>query len=350
MKIAIDISPLQSGHKVRGIGFYLKYLKSSLEQQKNKYTYIFFTQREKIPSDTDLVHYPYFELFFRTLPFVKKLKTVVTVHDLTPLIFPKHFPSGIKGNLTWRVQRYLLRQVEAIITDSENSKKDIKKIIGYPENKIHVAYLAAGDEFTILKNDELQIKQIKMKYDLPDKFALYVGDVTWNKNLPRLVKAVQQAKIPLVMIGKALVNEQVDAANLWNKDIVEVQSLIKNDKNIICPGFVSTEELVLLYNVATVFIMPSLYEGFGLPILEAMSCGCPVVTTKEGSLSEVAGNAAYFVDAFSVDAIATAIKTVFIDTKLQKELSQKGLIQAKKFSWEKTATQTTAVYDSVLKN
>src|SRR5260221_676318 len=147
MKIAIDISPLQTGHKVRGIGFYLQYLKKSLEQYISKNKYTFFTQGENIPNDANILHFPYFEPFFRTLPIVKKIKTVVTVHDMTPLIFPEHFPAGIKGNFAWRIQRYLLRQVDAIITDSENSKKDIVRIIKYPTAKVYVAYLAAGDEF-----------------------------------------------------------------------------------------------------------------------------------------------------------------------------------------------------------
>lgn len=349
MKIAIDISPLQTGHKVRGIGFYLQHLKKSLEEIKSDNSYTFFSQGEKIPDNIDLVHYPYFDPFFRTLPFIKKNKTVVTVHDLTPIVFPEHFPAGIKGNIKWQIQKQVLRQVDAIITDSENSKKDIAKIINYPANKIHVVYLAAGEEFRQVTNEKLRITNLKKKYNLPEKFALYVGDVTWNRNLPRLVKATQKAKIPLVMAGKALVNKNVDAANPWNKDLVEVHSLIKNDTDIICPGFVSTEELVLLYNMATVFIMPSLYEGFGLPILEAMSCGCPVVTTKEGSLPEVAGDAAYYVDAFSIDSIADGLIAVYTHSDLQKSFSQKGLSQAKKFSWGKTAEQTAIVYNEVLK-
>ncbi|HSW88340.1 MAG TPA: glycosyltransferase family 1 protein [Candidatus Saccharimonadales bacterium] len=347
MKIAIDISPLQTGHKVRGTGFYLHYLKRSLEQHfpKNKYT--FFNQGEKIPNEINIVHYPYFEPFFRTLPFIKKNKTIVTVHDLTPIIFPQHFPAGLRGNFSWQIQKYLLRQVDAIITDSENSKRDIARIVNYPKEKIHVAYLAAGEEFKKVHSSQFTVGSLRKKYNFPEKFALYVGDVTWNKNLPRLVKAAQQAKIPLVMVGKALINKDIDTSNPWNNDIVEVQQLIKKDTNIICPGFISTEELVLLYNTATVFIMPSLYEGFGLPILEAMSCGCPVITTKEGSLPEVAGEAAYYVDAYSVENISQGLQMIFRDTTLQKELSEKGLKQTRKFSWKKTAEQTISVYRKV---
>ncbi len=349
MKIAIDISPLQTGHKVRGIGFYLRYLKDSLEQYFPEYKYTFFSQGENVPDNINIVHYPYFEPFFRTLPLLKKNKTIVTVHDLTPIIFHKNFPSGFKGSLTWQLQKYLLHQIDAIITDSNNSKEDIAKIIKYPKEKIYVVYLAAGKEFKKINSPQSAILNLKKKYNLPDKFALYVGDVTWNKNLPRLVKAIQLAEIPLVMVGKALINKKIDTSNLWNKDVVEVQNLIKKDKNIICPGFVSTEELVLLYNIATVFIMPSLYEGFGLPILEAMSSGCPVITTREGSLSEVAGEAAYYVDAYSVESIKQGLQKVFINSKLQAELSQKGLIQTKKFTWKRTVEQTVRVYETVNK-
>lgn len=348
MHIAIDISPLQTGHKVRGTGFYLHYLKESLEQSFPQNEYTFFNQGEKLPNEVDLIHYPYFEPFFRTLPVIKKHKIVVTVHDLTPIIFSEHFPAGIKGNISWQIQRYLLKKVDAIITDSNNSKKDIARLIGYPESQIHVAYLAAGKEFKKTHSSQFVVHSLKEKYHLPEKFILYVGDVTWNKNLPRLVKAAQKAKIPLVMIGKALVNEQIDAANPWNSDIVEVQKIIKKDTNIICPGFVSTDELVLFYNMATAFCMPSLYEGFGLPILEAMSSGCPVITTKEGSLPEVAGESAYYVDAYSVDSIADGLRAVFNSKELQKKLSEKGIRQASNFSWEKTAKMTVTVYKEII--
>lgn len=347
MNIAIDISPLKTGHKIRGVGFYVKNLKESLQKYFPDNTYTFFTQGEKIPKEITIVHYPYFELFFRTVPFFKTKKTVVTVHDLIPLIFKKQFPVGIKGAIQWYIQRYLLKQVDAIITDSYSAKKDIVRLVGFPQEKIHVVHLAAGDEFTQTKASSSQIAQRNKKYQLPEKFALYVGDVTWNKNLPRLIAAVQKISVPLVMVGKALVNETYDTTNVWNKDLVTVQKLLQGDTTIICLGFVSTEDLVFLYNRATVFVMPSLSEGFGLPIVEAMRCGCPVVTTREGSIAEVAGEAAYYADAYSVDSIAQAIQKVFGDRKLQDALSQKGLVQAEKFSWQKTAAETIKVYQSI---
>ena len=351
MNIAIDVSPLKNtnllAHRVRGTGFYIENLKSSLLKYVPENKYTFFVRGEKLPKDIDLVHYPYFEPFFRTLPIIKKYKTVVTVHDLTPLIFPKYFPKGVKGAIKWQIQKLALRQADVIITDSESSKKDIVKLTGISRNKVRVVYLAASEMFKPNKNT-LLLCRIKVKYNLPEKFVLYVGDVTWNKNLPRLVEAVKKINVTLVMAGSALVQNDFDRSNPWNQDLLKVQKMVENDKRIRRLGFVPTEDLVSIYNLATVFAMPSLYEGFGLPILEAMSCGCPVVTTKEGSLKEIVGDAAYFVDAYSIDSIANGTGEVFFSSKVQNGLSEKGLVQAKKFAWKKTAEETTRVYKSVL--
>lgn len=351
MKIAIDVSPLKNSkflqHRVRGTGFYIENLKKALLKYFPDNQYTFFVRGEKLSKNIDLVHYSYFEPFFLTLPFFKKYKTVVTVHDLTTLVFPKEFPSGLKGNIKWNIQKIAIKRSNAIVTDSECSKRDIVRYAGIPDKKIHVVYLAASDTFKKMENT-LILQSIKEKYNLPDKFLLYVGDVTWNKNLPRLIKAIQKIDVPLVMVGKALASREYDHTNPWNQDLVEVQKLAEFDKKIIRLGFVPQEDLVVLYNAATVFAMPSIYEGFGLPVLEAMSCGCPVLTSKEGSLKEIAGDAAYFVNAYSVDSIADGTSEVFFSSKVQKEFSEKGLYQAKKFSWKKTAEETTQVYKNVI--
>ena len=344
MKIAIDISPLSSGHKIRGTGFYLQHLKDALTKYFPEHEYTFFQNGDSLPGEIDIVHYPYFDPFFLTLPFSKKHKTVVTVHDLTPIVFPEHFPAGLKGNLKWQMQRFNLRKVDGILTDSKASKKDIVKIVGFPENKIDVAYLAAGEEFQKIKKEKLAANDLRKKYSLPEKFVLYVGDVTWNKNLPRLLKAVQQIDVPLVLVGKSLVSKDFDRTNKWNSDLAEVQSLAEQNKNIHLLGFVSTEDLVALYNLATVFIFPSVYEGFGLPIVEAMQCGCPVIISKEGCMPEVGGDAVVYFDGYNADSLAQAIQHVYHSEKLQKELSDKGLKQAAKFNWKKTAEDTINAY------
>ena len=349
MKIAIDISPLQSGHKVRGVGFYLEHLKNALLKYYPENNYVFFERGQKIPKDVDLIHFPYFEPFFLALPIYKKHKTVVTVHDLTPIIFPSAFPKGIKGELKWQMQKLSLKKADAIITDSVSSKKDIQGLVGIKENKISVVYLAAGEGFERFKIDDLRLKKIKEKYNLPERFLLYVGDVTWNKNLPRLLNAVKKADVPIVMVGKNLVSENYDKLNPWNHDLNRIWELSKENNKVIRLGFVPDEDLVAIYNLAQVFIMPSLYEGFGLPVLEAMACGCPVITSKEGSLGEVAKDSAYFVDAYNAEDIEKGIREVFSNNQLKNELREKGFENVQKFSWKKTASDTLDVYRQVLK-
>jgi glycosyltransferase involved in cell wall biosynthesis len=347
MNIAIDASPLESGHKVRGVGFYITHLQRTFSKYFPENTYSFFKNSKEVSHNVEVVHYPYFDPFFITIPLMKEHKIVVTVHDLTPLVFPEQFPAGVKGNLRWHIQKFSLQHVDAIITDSQASKDDIVRIAQVDDKKVHVVYLAAGEEF-IHKATTHQHIQLLKKYKLPEKFVLYVGDVTWNKNLPRLVKAIKEANLTLVMVGKSLVSKDYDKTNPWNQDLVEVQKETDNDKRFIKLGFVPDEDLVELYNNATVFAFPSLYEGFGLPVLEAMQSGCPVVTTREGSLVEVAGDAAYYVDAYDVTNIANGIGEVFATKQLRNSLIKKGFAQAKKYTWRKTAAQTLAVYKSIL--
>lgn len=352
MKIAIDISPINDqskiSHRVRGVGFYLTHLKESLLKYFPDNDYVFFNRGEEIESSVDLVHYPYFDPFFLTLPFFEKKKRVITVHDLTPLIFPQNFPVGVRGNFKWQIQKLNLLKSERVITDSVSSQNDIVKLTGIEKSKIDVAYLAAGEEFGITE-DSKQKNKIRSKYNLPDKFALYVGDVTWNKNLPKLIKAISDTNIPLTMVGSAINNEEFDHTNPWNQDLQEAQRLIGQNDRINRLGFVPTEDLITIYNMATIFTMPSLYEGFGLPILEAMQSGCPVLTSKTGSIPEVAGDAAYYVNAKDEKSISDGIRELFENTKLQNQLSVKGLAQAKKFSWQKTAEKTLESYRQALK-
>lgn len=353
MKVAVDVSPISegnvSGHKVRGVGSYITSLKNSLEKYDKENTYTFFSQKDEIKKDVDVVHYPYFEPFFLTLPFFKKTKTVVTVHDLTPLAFPKDFPKGTRGFFKWQIQKAALKRADVILTDSAASKKDIVRLLGIAPSKVSVVYLAADEEFTEKTIDVDSRAKLLKKFNLPEKFGLYVGDATANKNLPRLVEAVNKAQTPLVLVGKAL-SERTENKNSWNRDLISVQKEIKNNHLFIPVGFVSTEELVVLYNLATFLILPSLYEGFGLPILEAMSCGCPVITTKQGSIPEIAGDSAFIVDAYDVNSIADGIKKVFDSESIQKDLAKKGKVQVAKFSWKKTAEETVRVYESCLKD
>lgn len=347
MKIGIDVSPLQSGHKVRGVGFYLTHLLNALKEYYPEHTYVEFT-KENTPKDVDVIHYPYFDPFFLTFPLRNTRPTVLTIHDLTPLKFPRLFPSGKKGMLKWQIQKMIAKKADAIITDSESSKRDIKDILRIPDKKIHVAYLAAGQEFGKLKLEKKDVERLRKHHNLPDKFALYVGDVTPNKNLPVLIEAVEKAQVPLVLVGKALASSDFDKNHPWNKDLVRIQERVHNNPLFRVLGFVETEELVKLYNTCSVFVMPSFAEGFGLPLVEAMSCGAPVVTTDVSSLPEVGGDAPLYVDYRSPENFADAMRKIMNDRSLSENMSLKSLKQAEKFSWKKTAGETVTVDKSLV--
>jgi len=351
MKVAIDVSPLKTAHRFRGIGAYTQNLITALQSIKLADFEVILIEKEPIPKDCDLIHYPFFDLFFATLPLIRKKKTVVTIHDTIPLVFPKHYPPGIKGRLRLETQKTSLRTVDAVITDSQNSKKDLFKYLNYLKEKIYVIPLAPGKEFRPITNRQ-SLVATKQKYQLPDAFVLYVGDVNYNKNIPGLVKTCEKIKVPLVIVGKQAVEKNINRLHPENKDLVwlqnRCQSLITNHHlPITLLGFVPTKDLVAIYNLATVYCQPSFYEGFGLPVLEAMACGCPVVAANTSSLPEICGKAAVMVNPYDINDIANGLEKVIRETKIRNTLKEKGLVWVKNFSWEKAANQTIKVYQNV---
>lgn len=351
MIIGIDNSPLVSthklAHKIRGTGFYTKHLIEALEKYHPENEYVLFQQGIKITKQIDIFHYPYFDPFFLTLPFKKLDKTIITIHDLTPIVFPELFPIGVKGRVKYSIQKLISKRANAIITDSESSKKDIMKLLGIKSNKVFSIPLAAGEHFKKTPMDKVKKENFLKRFGLPEKFALYVGDATPNKNLPALVDAIRIADVPLVIVGGAIAKEDIDRRHPWNKDIVYVQQAAFKNKKIKILGFVSDEDLVSIYNNATVFVFPSLYEGFGLPLLEAASCGCPVITAKNGSIPEVMGDAGVYINPQNPYDIAKEISSFFTDEKKRNEYMKKGLAQAENFSWKQTADRTIKVYEKI---
>ena len=202
IKVGLVTTPLSSGHAARGVGFYTKNLLSELKLLASGSNF----EIEEIKSTTitgnyDIIHYPFFDLFFPSLPLFKPTRTVVTIHDVIPLEFPHRFPPGVKGRINLIRQKISLLNVNRVITDSYASVKGIRKHLRYPHAKIKLVYLAPASHFRPIQDNRL-LAQVKKKYHLPDKFVLYVGDINWNKNLPGLAKACQKLKIPLVIVGK----------------------------------------------------------------------------------------------------------------------------------------------------
>ncbi|MEK7497824.1 MAG: glycosyltransferase family 1 protein [Patescibacteria group bacterium] len=347
MKIAIDSGPLTSGHKIRGVGFYTKNLIASLGNKVNAVD-VYSADLSKY----DIIHIPYFNPFVKSLPNnVEGKKLIVTIHDLIPLIYPERYSPGIRGKMMFFMQKQILKKAAAIITDCETSKKDIIRFIGVNPEKIHVVYLAQATHFK--KLDKNQVASVKKKYKLPDKFVLYVGDINYNKNIPNLVKACEIAKTTLVICGK----QALDVEDLGNdlstlkgpRDWVrylfgkphpelahykELLKLFEKNKKVLRLGFVPDEDLVAIYNLATVYCQPSFYEGFGLPVLEAIACGSPVVASQTQALVEIAEGAATFVNPRDPKSIADGFKHIIKNPKLPRE-----------YSWKKVAAQTMKVYE-----
>ena len=348
MNIAIDTTPLSSGHAMRGVGVYTKNLIDALQQYESKHSYSFFTRGEKIPDSAEIVHYPYFDPFFLTLPWDKTVPTVVTIHDLIPLVFPEQFPAGIRGRIKWNMQKIALKRAEGIITVSKCSKKDVERIVHIPESKIHVIYSAAtmGYEGKPTKQEQDKIKE---KYHLPDEYMLFVGDVNWNKNVLGLLFAfalVLQKKpnSHLVLVGGAFKNSELSETQQIEQCIHD----LRIEDHVSMTGFVSQKDLVVLYSVASCLIEPSFYEGFGLPVLEAMACGCPVVIADNSSLSEIAGPSLKMHADNAQNMADTILTMLSLSTTARKKMILDSIAWTKQFSWKKTAHETVAVYEKVL--
>jgi glycosyltransferase involved in cell wall biosynthesis len=228
---------------------------------------------------------------------------------------------------------------KAIIAISKSTKKDLIESYNLPEEKIFVTPLAAGEQYNSLIKD--QDKQILNKYHLKLPFILFIGTIEPRKNIQGLIKAFDllflQKKInhQLVLIGK----------KGWKSDpIFDLINKVKSKKKIKYLNFVNDQDLPSFYRSAQVFVYPSFYEGFGLPPLEAMKSGCPVIISKTSSLPEVVGKAGLLVNPQSNNDLVSKIDQVIKDQKLRQKMIQDGLIQAKKFSWQKTASLTLAVY------
>lgn len=340
MNIAIDISPLSSGHQARGTGVYTRCLLDALKMYAPHHKYHLVSTNKPLRESVDLVHYPFFDPFFLTLPKKKTVPTVVTIHDVIPLVFPDKFPPGIRGKIKWLLQKRALTSVTRVITDSNCSKQDIVRLAGVPEDKIDVVYLAPAPGYTPVTDSSI-LHQVKKKYHLPDTFVLYVGDVNWNKNVLGLLDAQANTNIPLVVVGKAFLDETLPETQEINKRI----ATLGIEERVQKLGFVQDTDLPAIYSLACSLVQPSWYEGFGLPVLEAFACGCPVISSASSSLAEINGPAIPIAPEHP-ESITQAIETMAAMTAQQRNnLIQEGFTWVKQFTWEKTAKKTVSVYE-----
>ncbi len=344
MRVLVDSGPLSGGHSIRGIGVNTRGLLLGLKSQKNKNFKITEGDVEiEDLSKYDLVHFTAFRPFFISIPWNKPsgTKFVLTIHDLIQLIYPQVYKPGLKGIVSFWINKYRIKKnIDAIITISETSKKDICRFLEISPNKVHVIYLAAAHR---PKVDPEVIDKVSRKYNLPEKFALYVGDVNYNKNINTLVKACKAANIKLVVAGKQA--KDIENQDLSHPELIHLKSIDWSGVSRL--GFVPDEDLVAIYKLATLYIQASLYEGFGLPVLEAFSVGCPVVAGKTQALVEIADGGALFADPKSPADFAQKIKAIMSNKELREQLINTGYEIVKNFTWEKTGKQTLQVYEKV---
>ncbi len=280
----------------------------------------------------DLFHSPSF-----VAPLYCPCRLIMTVHDVNHMVFPQYY-----GRIHQVYYRHVVRpsalKARKILTVSRFSRSEIIKFLGISPEKIIVTYNGIDNAFKVIDKTGV-LEAVRRRYRLPAKFALYVGNKKPHKNVERLMESFSRVRTDCALVMTVEPDSRLTA-------LAEDLGLAGR---VIFTGNVAGHDLPVLYNLAAVFVFPSLYEGFGLPPLEAMACGTPVITSNRSSLPEVTGEAALLVDPYSSEELTAAIDRVLQDEGLCREMAAKGLLQAAEFSWEETARQTLEVYKEVLK-
>jgi glycosyltransferase involved in cell wall biosynthesis len=287
-------------------------------------------------SGVDLLHSLHY-----TRPLILPCASVVTFHDMTFFLFP-HLHTRSKRLFFPLAIRMSARLADALIAISESTRRDAIRLLGLSAQKIFTVPLGISEEFQPI-SDQALLQARRLAYNLPDEFILYVGLVEPRKNLPLLLKAysrlINKENTPaLVIVGRFGwmyddVLRQIDELNLKGK--------------VYFTGYVPAQDLPIVYNLARVFVYPSLYEGFGFPPLEAMACGTPVITSAVSAMLDHVGDAGVLVPPNNEDALVQAMHTVLSNPTLRQGLAEKGLAQVAQFTWQRTALETLKVYEHV---
>jgi glycosyltransferase involved in cell wall biosynthesis len=273
-------------------------------------------------------------------PLIANFPTVITVHDLSVNLLPKTHP--FRRRLRHRLLPTLCKRSARIIADSMNTKRDLVRCYGIPEDKIDVIYLASGSNLQRV-SDAKALAAVRARYGLPERFLLYVGSVEPRKNLPSVLEAVASLRESgrpesLVIAGRG------EPKYLAHIRTVLRQNGLQEGRDVHLIGPVAEEDLAGLYSLCTLFVYPSLYEGFGLPPLEAMACGAPVLLADNSSLSELFETSSAFVDLDRPDGLLLAVEMLLDSEDLRDEFVEKGLKRAQSRSWDDIAVETLDVY------
>lgn len=317
----------------------------------------------KFLDDIDIFFSPH----FLPVSLQPTCKRIITFHDLS---FCHHRQFFSPSRKLWHFLTFpksQAKKADKIIADSQSTKEDLVKIYKINPEKIEVVYLGISEDFKPRQKDNPQFVRVRRKYNLPESFILYFGTIEPRKNLTSAIKAFEFLKeksinpdlettwrgFEGIVVGKKEniftdLKLVIAGARGWlYKDIFKAVKNSKYKKDIIFSGIIEDKDKSYLYNLAEVFVYPSFFEGFGFPPLEAMACGVPTIVSNTSSLPEAVGNGAIMVDPYNVDELAYAIRKVLEDKDLRENLIKKGLKQAKKFNWDKTAKKVLEVFYQV---
>jgi glycosyltransferase involved in cell wall biosynthesis len=288
----------------------------------------------------DLVHFTHF-----THPVLYRRPFVVTVHDMIMHLHPTGAQQrSLLRKLAYRWDVRDCKRADRIIVPSQATKEDLVQMLGFSKEKIVVTPEASEEKFMPASSET--IKALRQKYNLPERYILFVSRWERYKGLPVLIEAFSE-------ISKDIPNLGLVIAGKPSKQNPEIAALVqeaqKQELNIITPGFISDDELPTFYSGASVYVHPSLYEGFGIMILEAFGCGAPVVTSNVSSLPEVVGDAGLLVDPKDTRDVALKIRQILADPQLAEDLRRKGFERVRQYSWRRMAEQTLESYNEVLK-
>lgn len=276
------------------------------------------------------------------LPQKKSSLYIATIHDLIPYIMPETVG---RGYLTKFISQMplIISSIDMIITVSEWSKKDIMRVFNVPENKIAVTHLAADDMFMPI--DKLKsLDFIKERYNINQNIILYLGGFSPRKNVKSILVAFSMIKDNLSKDYKIVI---IGSAKDDHQFLIKLSHSLGIGDRVFFTGYVPYEDLPYFYNAADVFVYPSLYEGFGLPVLEAMKCGTPTISSNVSSIPEVAGDGAILINPFDTEELAKSMEEVLESKGIKADLISKGFERTEIFNWEKTACETLKIYQNV---
>lgn len=302
--------------------------------------YLRFPKLDKLIGGADI-------FFLPNLNFVAvsdKTKLVVTAHDLSFEMFPETF--SLKRRL-WHFFvnfRRLVLSADKIIAVSQSTKDDLMTRYGVPEKNIAVIPSGIGEQFRVMSRNDSELIRVQKKYNLPYKFILSLETFEPRKNIISLIKSYEA----LQNLGNSVFDKYslvIAGTRGWkDKEIFETIGHSPYKEKIILPGFIADEDKPALYNLASVFVYPSLYEGFGFPPLEAMASGVPVIVSHSSSLPEVAGGAGVLIDPYQLEELFQALQQILSDQEFANLLREKGIARTAQFSWDKTAEETLEVF------